>query len=947
MLKQIVAFIAFLAICSSFFAQVAKPISIEWNLPQLAMDGDISVLIPSIKGQVMDGKRPNFYYNRQVGASTVKAKFTLMSTEPATTAEIDYLKNYGIQVGALKYELEISNAGNERYLVLNLLPYILQNSTVVRIKEFDIELVKGVSSKDVAKEFAVNSVLMSGTGEWYKITVDKDGIYKIDKPFLESLGIDVDNLNPQHINIYGNGDGLLPELNSDPRTDDLAKNSIQVIGELDGVFDNGDYILFYGWGPHRWDANGTTDFSQVRHVYSDVSSYFININAADTPDRIESVFNSGSPVTDVVTDYSYYDVHELDLVSLVNGGKRWYGELFDVNLNRTIAFNVSDIISTSPAFFEVSVASNASSSTGTSQTYSIGGTQLFTAGLPSGSDYGRSTSTMQYDSPTSSLPLLISIVRTSPNILTYLDKITLNARRSLKFTSTQFNFRDLSSVGIGNVAQYAVANLPASTGFVWEVTDRHHPARVAGSFSGADYGFQLDADSLRDFVASNGTSYYQPQSVGQVDHQNLHGLDQADYLIITHPSFVAQANRLANLHRNNGVSVHVVTTDQVYNEFSSGMVDATAIRSFAKMFYDRGDVLPGTKPKYLLLFGDGTYDPKNRVPNNNNYILTYQMDASDTSEDHIGNMPSDDYFGMLDDSDAMQSTNLLDIGVGRLLISDNQIAKEQVDKIEHYMHNGSNLFSTATTNCSSDNGSSTFGDWRTKYVLIADDEEGNYFLNNDVEPQFEYISDSLPEMNCEKIYLDAFQQVATAGGSRYPDVNKAINEKIERGALFVNYVGHGGEVGVAEERVITVPQIQDWRNIDVLPLFVSATCEFTKFDDPDRVSAGEWASLNPYGAAIALMTTTRSVFFSVNTNIGQSFIRNVFKRNSNFEPRTFGEIIAATKSAVGGNNKRSFTLIGDPALKIALPQMQIVTDSINGVDPAVTLDTINALSKVT
>jgi hypothetical protein len=246
-------------------------------------------------------------------------------------------------------------------------------------------------------------------------------------------------------------------------------------------------------------------------------------------------------------------------------------------------------------------------------------------------------------------------------------------------------------------------------------------------------------------------------------------------------------------------------------------------------------------------------------------------------------MPADDFFGLLDDSDAIFSTDLVDIGVGRLLISDLDVAREQVDKIEHYMRNGSSLYNTSTTNCSSDNGSTTFGDWRTKYVQIADDEENNYFLNFDVEPQFEYVSDSFPEMNCEKIYLDAYTQVSTAGGERYPDVNEAINNKIERGALVVNYVGHGGEVGVAEERVITVPQIQDWRNIDVLPLFVSATCEFTKFDDPDRVSAGEWASLNPYGAAIALMTTTRSVFFGTNTQIGREFYKNVFKRDSQFK----------------------------------------------------------------
>ena len=163
----------------------------------------------------------------------------------------------------------------------------------------------------------------------------------------------------------------------------------------------------------------------------------------------------------------------------------------------------------------------------------------------------------------------------------------------------------------------------------------------------------------------------------------------------------------------------------------------------------------------------------------------------------------------------------------------------------------------------------------------------------------------------------------------------------------MNYVGHGGEVGLAEERVVTIPQINSWTNINSLNIFVSATCEFTKYDDPSRVSAGEWASLNPTGGAIALMTTTRSVFFGVNSNTGQAFFRNVFERDISGLPLTFGEIVKRTKNESGSNdNKRSFTLIGDPALRISLPHYSIVTDSINGISPSITVDTLRALSKV-
>ncbi|NBX80586.1 MAG: T9SS C-terminal target domain-containing protein [Flavobacteriales bacterium] len=394
------------------------------------------------------------------------------------------------------------------------------------------------------------------------------------------------------------------------------------------------------------------------------------------------------------------------------------------------------------------------------------------------------------------------------------------------------------------------------------------------------------------------------------------------------------------------MSVHVVKTDDIYNEFSSGAPDAGAIRMFAKMFYDRAALAPTTKPKYMLLFGDGTYDPKNRVSNNNNYVLTYQVDQS---ENHISALVTDDFFGMLDNNEAIGSSDLLDIGIGRILVSNTTQAKQQVDKIEHYLKNGSTLFQNQGASCClGENSTNTFGDWRLKFVQVADDEEGGYFLNSDTEPQYKWVKNNHREMNCDKLYMDAFPQQTSAGGQRYPDVYNAITDRVQRGALIVNYVGHGGEVGLAEERVVTIPQIQSWTNINALHLFVSATCEFTKYDDPSRVSAGEWASLNPSGAAIALMTTTRSVYFGVNSNTGIAFYHNVFQRDAQGQPLTFGEIVRRTKNEAGNSdNKRSFTLIGDPALKIALPTYQVVTDSINGLSPQVTVDTLKALSRVT
>lgn len=952
-LKQLLtcAFVLLVTSSVTLAQKKSETVTIAWGEPVSYRYGEEYFKVPYIEGQSLDGYCPNFFYRESVGNGVKNILVESIQTTPATEEDKTYIKQFHINVtDQLTADYKVAKAAGEPFAVVNMMPYILKNGQIHRITSFEVVPQKGSgnSSKPLAKDFVTSSVLAPGNGDWYKLAIGADGFYKIDRAALLAMGVDVDNINPQHINIYGNGDGLLPQSNAVFRTDDLAKNAITIVGEADGSFDNGDYIIFYGWGPHRWYQDTDSTFRNERHVYSDVSCYFLNVNPAEPSLRVENVFNSPDPTTNTVTTYSTYDIYEQDFLNLVGGGSRWYGELFDEGpgLIRTFPFNVLDIDASSPAHFQVYLASNTNTTSGTDQRYSIGGNLLHNQSLPASVDFGRSKAEFVYENPAAVMPLQIQVVRNSPDVLTYLDKITLNARRDLRFRGTQMQFRDLEAVGIGNVAEYQVQAMPAN-GFVWEITNRKIPWLVNGSNNGGTYNFTADADSLRTYAVSDGINFLTPTVIGRVENQNLHALPQVDYLIVTHESFVGQAERLANLHRAQGLEVHVETLGRIYNEFSSGMQDATAIRMFTKMFYDRNASEPGPDIKYLCLFGDGTFDPKNRVANNNNFIPTFQFDEGDASESHIAMMPADSYFGILDDNEAIGGSDEIDVYVGRMLVSNNQMAKELVDKVEHYMNNGSGIYSTATTNCSDDDYSSTFGDWRTKYVLIADDEEDNYFLKFDCEPQYDYVSETLPEMNAIKIYQDAYPQVTTAGGERYPEVNEEIDRRIERGALVVNYVGHGGEVGLAEERVVTVPMIQDWRNIDVMPLMVSATCEFTKFDDPDRVSAGEWASLNPYGAAIALMTTTRSVYFGVNTNIGQQFIRNVFERDAQMRPRTFGEIIGRTINGVGGNNKRSFTLIGDPALRLALPNFAVETDSINGQPAGAVTDTIKALSKVT
>jgi hypothetical protein len=934
--------------CLSVISQEIFQLPITWIEPTKYEFSDEIFEIPTIQNQDLDQGKPVFYWKKTVKTRSGFVKLVNFVSTPASKKEVEYLAKISFNVPSeLIFDAKITSARNENFAVVYCVPFVLKDGIIQKATSLEITIEESETKEvSVEKGFVTNSVLQQGSGTWYKISVARDGIYKIDKSFLESCGISINGLNPNSINIFGNGDGRLPELNATKRTDDLAKNAIYIEGDADGVFNDNDYILFYGWGPNRWSVSTATSFSQDKNVYSDVSCYYINVNSSDTPLRIQSINSTSLPSTQTIVSYSYFDSHENDLVNLAKGGQRWYGELFDVELEKTFNFSIPSIDVNSPLKISATIASNSRFTSGTSLEYSVNGTTLLTDVLPSTSEgYALSARSFQLANPPTTVPLKITVIRNSPTTLTYLDRIIINGRRMLNLSSSQFNFRDLNSVGAGNIGNFQLTGF-SSSGFVWNVTNRHAPSIVLGNLSGTTYSFRLPTDSLREFVASNGQTFYTPDRLGVVVSQNLHGLPQADYLIVTHNDFTSQANRLADLHRANGMLVHVVTTEQVYNEYSSGTPDPTAIRMFAKMFYDRGNLNPSTKPKYLLLFGDGTYDPKNRLSNNNNYVITYQME---NGENMINAIVTDDYFGMLDDQESISPSDMLDLGIGRLLVSDNTMAKQQVDKIEHYLKNGSSLFNSTTTNCACDatGYSSTFGDWRLNYVQIADDDNGLFVLG-DNEPQYNYTKLNHPEMNCDKIYCDAYTQISSAGGERYPEVNAAITNRVERGALVMNYVGHGGELGLANERILTIPEIQSWKNIDKMNLFVSATCEFTRFDDPARVSAGEWGTLNPYGGSIVMMTTTRPIYISVNTLIGEQFFKNVFQRDAQKQPKTFGEIIRLTKNAAGGSdNKRCFTLIGDPALQIALPKMKVITDSVNGLNPSIEIDTIRALSKMT
>jgi hypothetical protein len=784
--------------------------------------------------------------------------------------------------------------------------------------------------------FANHSVLSSASGEWYKIAVKEDGFYKISYSDLKSYGVSTSDIQFSNIHIYGNASGRLSEQNNFPYIDDLVKNSIQFFGSEDGSFDEGDYVLFYGFGPNRLDfQNG--EFHRDLHIYSDASYYFLHITSAEQPLLISN-YSTQNSKNQSSTSFDYYTIHEKEDTSLVHGGQRWYGEIFDNTLTYTIPFQFPTV-PVAPLKVRLELASNAGQ-IGNFLLVSNQGSLITQLPINTTStDFVRTVSSFTSSINSNLLELKLDMQRINPAVKTFLDKIEIQTRCINQYAGFQYRFRDSKTVQKNSKSEFTILTDQAIQ--VWDVTSKTNPKQLTLTQQSGSVSFIYPTDSLIEFAVTSASNYYSPHFVSKIANQDLHSITQADLLIVTPVDFIVQANRLATIHQKLGEKVVVARLDQIYNEFSSGSVDPTAIKLFAKMVYERNKTNPSKSLKNLLLFGDGTFDPKNRVANNNYWVPTYQFLSS---EDNINAMVSDDYFGILEDNCSIISIkDSMSIGVGRMLVSTPTMGDQLIDKIEQYLRKG---MSSDSIYCCGNSSSSSFGDWRNNYVQIADDEENGYFVLSDTEPQWVSNQVRHPEFNDFKIYCDAYKQVVQAGGERYPDVNDAITSKIAEGALLVNYVGHGGEVGAAEERIITIPQINSWTNFSKLPLFVSSTCEFTKYDDPSRVCAGEWMSLNPQGGAIALMTTTRPVFFNINTATGSNFYANVFERDSEFKPLTFGEILRRTKNMSDpGVNKHSFTLIGDPALRIAIPHYRIVLDTINGYALGSYMDTIKALSK--
>ncbi|HLF62440.1 MAG TPA: type IX secretion system sortase PorU [Saprospiraceae bacterium] len=784
---------------------------------------------------------------------------------------------------------------------------------------------------------AQTSTSVLSQGQFYKIAVSEPGIYKLDASFLNgTAGIDLSQTPANKITLWTNGGGVLQQLTTAPRIDDLREVAMHGVGIADGKVDASDYFLFYAEGPDHWTYTPSDGkFHKTKNIYDTQNYYFICVS-----DRIATAILSRTSLGEgemTISQFDDYQSIEVDRVNLLGkfrppgSGQRWFGDEFSTTRQRDYEITFPNIVTAADVLCTMEFAGRCDESTQISAEFNSNTFNASISGVATGeveADFARIIRlTDVYSATEDRQSIRISYPQISATSSGWLDFIELQARRQLLFNGAPLQFRSIETQDL-NSAEYVLSGL-SGTEVIWDITDPQRPITQEYFFDGGNGRYAVTSDGLmREFISFlPANNFPTPSPIGVVPNQNLHGIQDADLVILYHPDFVEPALRLAQ-HRleHNGYLVETISIDALMNEFAGGGQDATAIRDFARMLKARSP-----RFRFLLLFGDGSYDMRhfNQDQTDENFIPVFETAES---MNPIRSFPSDDYFALLSDDEGKDLKGAIEIAVGRFPVSTPEEANAVVNKIIQY-----------------DTNPAMHGDWRLGIAYVADDEDSNQHLQQTEDVANTQMS-THAKYNVRKIYLDAFQQMNTPGGDRYPDVNAAINAAIQQGTLILNYFGHGGPAGWTQERVLGIPDIQSWTNFTRLPLFITATCSFTPYDEPSLESAGEMVFLNPSGGAIGLLTTVRAVYSSSNKRLtSEVFERILLEENGG--QLTIGEVMVLAKNSNHQDtvdvNARKFAIIGDASMKLAIPEHDIVITAINGHATGTgTLDTARALEQV-
>ncbi len=776
--------------------------------------------------------------------------------------------------------------------------------------------------------YGQSSVLSQGI--WLKAGINKTGVYRVTQAQLKNAGIDVNSIDPRTIKVYTNPGGMLPQPNATSRPVDLLQSAIMVQGENDGVFNSSDVILFYAQGPDKQSFSRQKEiFAYEQNLYTGKNFVFITFGG-DRGKRLSQAPSLTS--TALVNTFQEVIHHELTSTNILKSGREWFGERFENNTQQSIRFQAEGIMpGTSLKLVSDVVAYSLAGAAFTLNFNNVAINEQFVPQVPN-SQYGikarhkRDTFLINANDvgagSRAEQELRYSFTRNgSGSAYGHLDFFTLTFTRKLAAYGEQTAFRSLQSLQ-QSVSRFAIERV-SSAAQVWNVSDPINAMNYALQVSNGVAEFTANTEALEEFIVFNVP--LPTEALVKVNNQNLRGMGAATLLIVTDDELRTAAQRLAD-HRISytGIESRVVTVNEIFNEFSGGRPDVVAIRDVARYVKQRYP----QEFKYLLLFGKGTYDYKNVLPNNFNRVLTYE---SRNSVSPLETYSSDDFFALLEDNEGewrecFACNETMDIGVGRIPAKHLQQANHMVDKIIDY-----------------ETRQSLMGSWQTKITFVADDGDFNVH-----QAQADLLASQVETGNssvfsAEKIYIDGFTQISRPAGQLAPEARRAIQNAFESGALVINYTGHGNEYQWAAEKVLDELMILDLEN-DRLPFLVTATCEFGRHDDGQVTSAAEIILLREKHGVVGLVTTARPVNSSTNFNLNKAFY-DAFLEKENEQFRSLGDIFRDTKNnSLSGVANRNFSLLGDPSMQLAFPQERIKITSLSTDQQT---DTLQALSLVT
>jgi len=909
--------------------------TLSWNGVETQTIGSNSRKVVSFSNAVYPDETQLPWFSKRLAVDKNYAYNVVLRNEvfaPLNADELTVVSGSGDFKSQITPALQTLEVRGSSYVDLLFSPFVLRDGVVQKLKSFTVEITKTPKlqrQKSASKHtYSANSVLKSG--KFVKIAVANTGIYRLTYEDLNAMGI-----SPANVRIFGYGGEVLTQDFSKPMLDDLPEVAIHTEKGSDGVFGAGDYILFYAKGIQKWSYDRVREmFIHTINSYSTKGYYFVTSDAG-TGRKIETkaieVPNGANVVQ--VEEFTDYTVHENELKNVTNSGKEFYGEFFNDVKSLNFVFNFPNIKLTNSTKIRLDVAASAGAIT--TFTLDLDGAQAKTLSVPKRTDgdgyekakaaNGNFTFTPTRDA----LNLKLSFNPNGVSAEAYLNYIEINTQRALKMSGTAMQFQYTGELENGNYCQYKLSDAGSNVQ-IWDITEAHNITKVPATVVDAKLSFTAPGGELRNYLAidpTQGNSFSKPEIIGAIANQDIHGMPQAEMIIITHPRFATHSEELAQAHRTiDNLRVNVMTTDQVYNEFSSGTPDATAYRRAMKMFYDRAKAAasPADMPKYLLLFGRGTFDNRKlQSTSGDNLTLTYQADNSLVE---TLSYVTDDYFGFLDDSEGNQiPSHGLDIGIGRFPVVTAAQAQDVVKKTIDYMNNVNS------------------GKWKNQLCFLADDGDNALHMKQ-ADSIASIISRNFKSYQATKIYLDAYNQEISASGETYPVARKQLHDLIDKGLLYLNYTGHAGPQGWTNEQVMTVNDVNGMSN-KIIPLWFGATCNFLQFDIK-TVSAGEQVVLNPNGGGIGIISAARPVYASQNFTVNKFFAENIFKKMDGKHYRV-GDVVAIAKNSVGSEiNKLSYIYMGDPALKLAYPtDYNVKTLSINN-NSTFGADTLRAMSVV-